>query len=243
MSNLVKDDAKTDAKADAKADAKTTELQKTPPHGMKGALGPSDTITPKPFLVGACVVLLVALFAAMVMFLIDWQRRRRMKRGNETSKVLDPTAWARLRASISLIRVPELEPADSMNQTEESLEWNHFSSEVSLCLRRALEIRTGWPLAESTTEEILALLSKRQVQLEVLTELELQQILGRMDRVRFGGHRISCDEGSKILSDLVDWCHRLEQGVPSVTNVAIDQKKPAIPGPIIEKGELRVFDK
>ncbi len=213
MSNLVKDDAK--------ADAKTTELQKTPPHGMKGALGPSDTITPKPFLVGACVILLVALFAAMVMFLMDWQRRRRMKMGNESSKVLDPTAWARLRASISLIRVPGLD----LGNSEENLEWNHFSSEVSLCLRRALELRIGLPLAESTTEEILALLSKRQVQLEVLTEQELQQILGRMDRVRFGGHRINCDEGAKILSDLVDWCHRLEQGVPS------------------EKGELRVFDK
>lgn len=187
------------------SDEKTSELQKTPPHGMKGALGPSDGITPTPFLVGACVVLLVALLAAIIMFLIDWQRRRRMRKAAAGALIVDPTAWARLRSSIGRIKVPGLDPAympfaggdEFALQTHEGLQWNHFSSEVSLCLRRAIELRTGMPLAESTTEEILALLAKREHRLEVLTEEELQKILGRLDRVRFGGYRISQEEGSK----------------------------------------------
>ena len=239
-------------------DEKTSELQKTPPHGMKGALGPSDGITPKPFLVGACVVLLVALLAAIIMFLVDWQRRRRMRMATSGALSIDPTAWARLRSSISGIKVPGLDPAhlpvaggdELAMETHESLEWNHFSSEVSLCLRRAIELRTGMPLAESTTEEILALLAKRGHQLEVLTKEELQQILGRLDRVRFGGQKISQEEGSKILKNLVGWCDRLEHATQAGVQAGVevtrpDQKATSLGNsPTIKKGngELRVFD-
>jgi hypothetical protein len=232
-----------------KADEKTSELQKTPPHGMKGALAPVSGMTPQPFLIGACIILLAALLAAIIMFVIDWQRRRRMRNAAGSLLVADPTAWARLRDAIRLIKVPGFDSQianvdgfsghESTEPSAGGVEWNHFTSEVSLCLRRALEIRTGMPLAESTTEEILALLSKRQAHLEVLTGAELQKILGRLDRVRFGGDSISQEEGSKFLKDLVDWCDRLESSVP---RQEVEEKPIVVVAPTNEKGGLHVFD-
>jgi hypothetical protein len=236
---------------------KTEALDKTPPHGMKGAVGPSNALSPKPFLVGASAVLLVAMFAALVMFVIDWQRRRRLRKAAVSLLLVDPTAWARLRESISQIRVPEIdsvdfaaggtghsyslatgEPSDAAgisHLSEGDRLWNHFSSEVSLCLRRGLELRTGLPLAESTTEEVVALLSKRQLQLEFLSDTELREILKRLDRIRFGGFKITKSEGENILKDLVGWCDRLE----NVSSVGSSSSSNTVTN---DKGELRVFD-
>lgn len=211
----------------------TEALDKTPPHGMKGPLAGTNGLTPGPFLAGAVVLLAAALVTAGVLFFMRWRKERQRMKDQIGLIPIDPTAWARLRDSIAKIAVPDEFPEGSVSNPILTKEWNQFSSEVSLCLRRGLEIRSGLPLAESTTEEIMALLATKRLKLMVLSDVELRLTLQRLDAIRFGGARISKTDAAEILDDLRHWCERLE-------TETVDSQAAA--NVVNQKGELRVFD-
>ena len=211
----------------------TEALDKTPPHGMKGPLVATNGLTPGPFLAGAIVLFVAALVTAGILFFMRWRKERQRMKAQTGLIAVDPTAWVRLRDSIAKIGVPDEFPEGSASNPILTKEWNQFSSDVSLCLRRGLEIRSGLPLAESTTEEILSLLATKRLKLVVLTDYELRLTLQRLDAIRFGGARISKTDAAEILDALKHWCDRLE-------NETIDSQ--AIATVVDQKGELRVFD-
>ena len=211
----------------------TEVIDKTPPHGMKGPLVATNGMTPGPFLAGAVVLLAAALVTAGVLFFMRWRKERQRMKDQIGLIPIDPTAWTRLRDSIAKIAVPDEFPEGSVSNPILTKEWNQFSSEVSLCLRRGLEIRSGLPLAESTTEEILALLATKRLKLMVLSDIELRLTLQRLDAIRFGGERISNTNAAEILDALRHWCERLEKETT--------ESQPAA-SIVNQKGELRVFD-
>ena len=200
---------------------------------MKGPLVATNGMTPGPFLAGAVVLLAAALVTAGVLFFMRWRKERQRMKDQVGLIPIDPTAWARLRDSIAKIAVPDEFPEGSVSNPILTKEWNQFSSEVSLCLRRGLEIRSGLPLAESTTEEILALLATKRLKLTVLSDIELRLTLQRLDAIRFGGARISKTNADERLDALRHWCERLE--------TATTESQPAA-SIVNQKGELRVFD-
>jgi len=184
-------------------------------------------------LAGAVVLLAAALVTAGVLFFMRWRKERQRMKDQLGLIPIDLTAWARLRDSIAKIAVPDEFPEGSVSNPVLTKEWNQFSSEVSLCLRRGLEIRSGLPLAESTTEEIMALLATKRLNLVVLSDIELRLTLQRLDAIRFGGARINKTDAAEILDALRHWCERLEVETTASQPNASD---------VNQKGELRVFD-
>jgi len=167
------------------------------------------------------------------LFFMRWRKERQRMKAQAGLIAVDPTAWVRLRDSIAKIAVPEEFLEGSVSNPVLTKEWNQFSSDVSLCLRRGLEIRSGLPLAESTTEEILSLLATKRLKLVVLSDYELRLTLQRLDAIRFGGARIRKIDAAEILDAMKHWCDRLENETidSQATSTVVDQK-----------GELRVFD-
>lgn len=222
--------------------SKTEVLDQTPPHGMKGPLPPSPGVSPQTIFAIAGVVMLTALVVSLVMSLIIKWRQTTLKASKAVDLGCNPSLWAELRKAIAGIVIPSQSSTESGSDDETAAldkEWNQFSSEVSLCLRRGLELRTGAPLAESTTEEILSMLAKGRLRLVVVSDRELRDTLEQLDRIRFGGMRVSRAEAAGILESLKRWCDKLEeddrQRIPSSNE---DANRLTVD----EKGGLRVFD-
>lgn len=217
----------------AKTPALTEALDKTPPHGMKGILPPAEALSPQTIFGVASVLLLAALTGALIMWVLAWWRLRARRKAREGLPLYNPSLWAELRAVISQIVIPG---ANDLNEPSQE-EWNQFTSDVSLCLRRGLEIRTGYPLAESTTEEIMGMLVNGSIRLVVVSDHELRSTLQRLDEIRFGGRTLGRIEAAEILDSLKRWCDKLE--------VDDQQKTPSSHGfapQVDEKGGLRVFN-
>lgn len=220
--------------------AQTEVLDKTPPHGTKGALPPSEGLSAQVIFSIAGTILLIAFIVTALMMIVSWWRERARRKSVAGEIFYNPNVWAELRKTIDRIVVPSGQISDSSSgsSTEVSQEqWNQFSSEVSLCLRRGLEIRTGLPLAESTTEEIMSMLTRGRFHLVVLSDHELRVTLVRLDRIRFGGVPMKHDEAAEILRSLKSWCEKLEADdkmrVPGSHENAVS---------VDSKGGLRVFN-
>ena len=184
----------------------TTDHQ--PPHGMKGDLERGGFLTPITILSLAGLLLLAAImFFAVVQFL-DWRHRRRVLRSNSLAWTASPSDWARLRAVVDAIELPK----ESSEESVRAKVWNEFTSCVSICLRRGFELRTGLPLAESTTQEIKILLSKPGIHLDAMPRAEFEELLRRLDEIRFGSAIGTADEAESMIRTLRTCIDRLEPG-------------------------------
>jgi hypothetical protein len=209
----------------------TETLKETPPHGMKGRLEPASFISADAILVMAGVVLFVA--AMISAFVFIWAKyKSRLKSKALLGNFADvPGLWAELRRSVAMIKVPSDAPSTGQK------EWNQFTSDVSLHLRRAIELRTHIPVAESTTEEILRMLSSGALKPRVISEHDLKSTLSRLDAVRFGGVSMTPEEAESVLATLHQWLQRLEADQNAEVAVSVANT------PVIdEKGGVRVFD-
>lgn len=187
----------------------TETLEKTPPHGMKGQIQSEMLLQPTHVLWASLAVVAIVLVVLLVFGFLFWRRRQKLVIANPPLWINEPSAWAKLRKVIEAISVPTESDLEQSSKSHQY--WSEFSSEVSLCLRRGLEIRTGLPFAERTNEEIFRSLASGELKLAVMSDYELRQILTRLDQVRFGGAALNREEANDILKSLKNWCQRLEQ--------------------------------
>ena len=177
-----------------------------PPHDIKSPIEPAPILSPSDFVALALVIILAA--AAFVLL----QRVKaffQQKTATEVSRdvVKDQEAWDSLKAMVKSIEVPK---SVCVGETERVQAWSNFSSAVSLATRRAFEIRTGLPLAEQTTEEILIELHGDKGSVVLLSYPGLESFLRRLDDIRFAG--VLCDqrEGVELLEELKKIIAQLE---------------------------------
>jgi hypothetical protein len=239
--------------ADAKnksTDASTTEtLEAVPPHGMKQDIRPEPPVSAGFLLVVAGGILMAALGIAAGLQLWSWWRQRRKKPLAQPWQA-DPSEWEQLLVAIAAIKIP---PADALRsedgqagkqgRTAFSREFSsEFSSQISLYLRRALELKTGQPFGERTTDEITQWMKQGLDLRGVMEDGEFLMFLESMDRVRFGGGTLSEAEALKTLQRLRDWVQRLEQGVASTKTSSAEETTMVGKLETDAKGGLRVFD-
>jgi hypothetical protein len=213
------------------ASAVTGSLKETPPHGMKGRLEPESMISADAVLVAAGMVLLVAASVSALVFAWTKYKSRAKSKTLMGDFANVPGLWAELHRSIGTIQVPR------DDQARDQKSWNQFTSDMSLHLRRGVELRTQVPVAERTTEEILHLLAVGSLKIPVISEQEIKSTLRRLDAVRFGGEVMTSSDAESLLTSLRVWLERLEA----------DQKSEIVqivtaPPSIDEKGGVRVFD-
>ena len=189
------------------AEKKYTTDQR-PPHGMKGDIERGEFLTPMTILSLAGLLLLAAILFFAVVQILDWRHRRRALRSNSLAWTASPSDWARLRAVVDAIELPK----ESSEESVRAKLWNEFTSSVSICLRRGFELRTGLPLAESTTQEIKILLSRPGIHLDAMPRGEFEELLRRLDEIRFGSAIGTADEAESIMKTLRTCIDRLEPG-------------------------------
>jgi hypothetical protein len=203
--------------------AETTEtLDKVPPHGMKHEMMPEPPLSAGFVLMVAGAILVTALLVVAGLSLWSWWRRRAQKPIGSAMSI-DPTAWERLLEAVAAIEIPDMSGDASEMTTQMRHDWNQFSGEVSVCLRRALELKTGKPFLERTTDEIKQWARQGLDLSGVIEDREFLDFLDTMDRVRFGGGLLTQDEARETLQRLREWISRLEKGSMS-GHAAIDQK-------------------
>lgn len=221
----------------------TETLDKVPPHGMKQEMTPEPALSAGLVLFIAGAILATALLVTAGLSVWSWWRRRKQKSAISPWGS-DPSAWERLLEAVEGIKVPEV-IGDSKELTATSRqEWNHFTSEVSLCLRRALEIKTGKPFVERTTDEIKQWARQGLDLRGVMDDREFLVFLDSLDRVRFGGDVLSEIEARAMLQSLRAWIARLEHGADLRNTETGEELKVAAPVKLETdaKGGLRVFD-
>lgn len=186
----------------------TEALSSSPPHAAKGFLDAMPLFSPKFLIVIAMLVLMAAATSVFIMYLI--KKRREKSTLGRAPYTANPQAWEVLKTQISQIRLP----ADNYESEESRRKaWTDFSSAVSLCVRRAFEIRDGLPLAEQTTQEILVFLSAVRGEDLLTTYSGLESLLRRLDEITFAGAMGGISESEAILEDLNRIISRLEQKV------------------------------
>jgi hypothetical protein len=190
----------------------------TPPHGFKVDLEQSPLVTPASILVLSGVILLVAVALSFGFWLVRlWRARFTNKVGsNGTSDQV--TEWAKLKGDIEKIQEP----------SGASVE---FASDVSLCLRRAIEIKTDLPLAERTTDEILGILNQEVIQ--GLSKEDVMGLLLRLDEVRFAEASLASGEAGYIIEQLKSSVIKLEEASHSTVTANMNGS-----GPLNEKGQI-----
>ncbi len=209
----------------------TTEaLTGVPPHGIKGAM-PKVFISSETIILTATVILLVALLTAGSVSL--WLRYRRRKTSPAlVSDVQDADRlWIELKNAVNGMRTP------SASELSTSTIVNQFTSDVSLLARRGVEIRTGSPIAERTTQEIEMMLKSGALRLPVVSEQEFRTILETLDSVRFAGQPITSQEAEFMLESLKTWIDAL-----AADQMRADGQAHLTSLPVDDKGGIRVFD-
>jgi hypothetical protein len=219
----------------------TETLEKVPPHGMKQEITAGSPLTAETLLWAAGVIVGMALLTSLCMQAWLWWRRRQNK-VTPSGWTADPTAWERLLETIAAIELPKSSEIHEHNEQRQR-RWNQFCSDVSICLRRALEIKTGQPFGERTTEEIRQWALRGLDLKGVMADMEFLEFLDLMDRVRFGGKTLTEAEAEGTLARLRDWVRRLEQDSSgSHAPAAHAESSSAVRLDRDERGGLRVFD-
>ena len=221
------------------ATSSTTEtLDAVPPHGMKQDMTPEPPVSAGFLFLLAGGILMTALCVAGGLSLWSWWRRRQHKTA-AADWTTDPSDWQRLLEAIAAIKIPQTAMQHGDDAEVMQQRWNEFSSEISVCLRRALELKTGQPFGERTTEEIRQWVQQGLDLKGVMEDRECLAFLEAMDRVRFGGGILTEAEAQTTLERLRDWVRRLELGSDSTV---IDSTASIGKLTTDAKGGLRVFD-
>jgi hypothetical protein len=181
-------------------------------------------------MIGAFVLLALGLLAYVAVAMIERYRNHRLKKRGDSGAQNQVSPWESLRLAIHAIEVPARGHSDDVR-------WSQFSSDVSLCLRRGVEIRTGKPVAERTTQEIERMLASGDLRLSVISEQEFKTLLLQLDAVRFGGQRISDEQALGLLESLRRAIETLEKDHQYSVSIPSSHKLP-----LDSKGGVRVFD-
>jgi hypothetical protein len=169
--------------------------QKAPPHGFKGHLDEIPFLTPRRLVDAAMILLVVVILSSLLLKMIQWWRRRAKVEVRVANSDAQLRAWQLLKSEIEMIQIKQGE------ETE-------FANQVSLCLRRGVEIQTSLPLPERTNQEIKKILLDRAAHLPVGDEI--LTLLGRLDEVRFAGSQLEHEEALKLLKMLKGIVFKLE---------------------------------
>jgi hypothetical protein len=194
------------------------EETQTPPHGFKDDLGQAPLVTPASILVLSGVILLVAVAVSFGFWLVRLWRARFSNKVGSDGAVDQVTEWAKLKVDIEKIQEP----------SGPSVE---FASDVSLCLRRAIEIKTDLPLAERTTDEILGILNKEVIQ--GLSKEDVMGLLLRLDEVRFAEASLESGEARAIIEQLKSSVIKLEEAGHSAVTANLNGRSQ-----LNEKGQI-----
>ena len=190
----------------------------TPTHGFKKDLEQAPLVTPASILMLSGVILLVAVALSFGFWLVRLWRARFSNKVISDGIVDQVTDWARLKGDIQKIQEP----------SGASVE---FASDVSLCLRRAIEIKTDLPLAERTTDEILGILNKEVIQ--GLSKEDVMGLLLRLDEVRFAEASLASGEARAIIEQLKRSVIKLEEASHSAVTANMNGRSP-----LNEKGQI-----
>lgn len=183
-----------------------SDLYSQPPHGLKGSIQSHTMIEPITITLIAVGLLCLALLTAGIIYLLHWLRRKKRDVVRPANHLFT-SKWTHLRESIGLIKLP----IDSGKPDEVLLSWQVFTSEISLNLRRVIELKTGLPLAERTNQEIFNLLKTNRLDLIEFTGHELMEVLTRLDEIRFAGATSNTSEAQALLNKLKDLVSSFEQ--------------------------------
>jgi len=171
-----------------------------PPHGLKDKLEELPLVTPQSlFAFSGLIFLSVMLFFCGSLILRSWLKKSK-NGGRSVDAGQRTTNWARLKDEIQKLEM------SSGSAVE-------FTSGVSLCLRRAIEIKTGLPVAERTSEEIIRILKDEIV--HGLSKDDVMPLLLRLDAVRFAGVEMERGEDHILLEQLNRAVNKLEEATQS----------------------------
>lgn len=188
-----------------------SDLHVGPPHGLKDSIRSHEMIEPLTITLLAVGVLCLAMLTAGIIHLLHLRRREKSNIvGLDDNPVT--SKWTLLKSSIGLIQLP----IDTGNANEIILSWRFFASEISLNLRRVVELKTGLPLAERTNQEIFYLLKTNRLDLMEFTGHELMQVLNRLDEIRFAGATGDATEAQALLDRLKRLVSNFEQKYPEL---------------------------
>lgn len=208
----------------------TEAIKGAPPHGFKGVIAEESFLSASVILMVAGTILAAAILAAVIAALVLKVLRKKEVKVSFDAPAGNRILWEELRQFIARIKIPT-------DREKESLAWENFASDVSLCLRRGVELRTASPVAERTTQEIEQMLQSGNLKLPMISEPEFKSILARLDAVRFGGVSLSEDEAKQLLTSLKDWTKALESD--QVNSQLLEAQLPVTTD---DKGGFRVFD-
>ena len=178
-----------------------------PPHGIKGLV--SDR-PPMSVARAAEYVVILALLMAVIMGIIYlWQTFRKRRKAKV---VVTPPAnpWTVLRDRVAGLVVP-------VDGSE--TQWNQFASELSLCLRLAVEYVTTKPVTDCTTEEITRMVRHGEITVSPVSMDDVLSTLQSLDAVRFGGRIPLREQGQDLLSKIKQWVSDLDRSKTEVGRV------------------------
>ena len=171
-----------------------------PPHGFKLGLDDLPIVTPGSLWLLSGLILILVLMGLTTYWIISLWKVKRRSNDKRTVSHDQVTEWARLKIEIQKIQEPVGDHLD-------------FASRVSLCLRRAIELKTNLPLAERTSEEILRILNKEIV--HDLSKDDVMRMLWRLDEVRFADSQLQTGEARNLIDQLKNMVENLDKTRPS----------------------------
>jgi hypothetical protein len=190
------------ARDPAKSHEHTESLTQVPPHGLKQKITPGSSLGSGTIIAAAAVFFVIALSVWMVTMIMVWWRNR-ARAPIKMPSGISLSDWQKITQAIDQIQVSSVESETGGGAVS-------FAGEVSLLLRRALELKTGRPFAERTTEEIKQWAASGLELSPGADDSEFLGFLERLDAARFAGRSMSTSDASKILDDLRAWVRALE---------------------------------
>jgi hypothetical protein len=189
-----------------------------PPHGLKDELEELPLVTPQSlFVFSGLIFLTVMLFFCGSLILRSWLKKSK-NGGRSVDAGQRTTNWARLKDEIQKLEMSSVSAVE-------------FASGVSLCLRRAIEIKTELPLAERTSEEIIQILKDEIV--HGLSKDDVISMLLRLDALRFAGLSMESGEEHILLEQLKNAVNKLEDATQSTV-----VQPGGVVEPLSEKGQI-----
>lgn len=152
-----------------------TELETTPPNGIKGTASPADWWTPANVLM---VIVPVILALTVSWLALVWLGRQRAKNLKKPIQKRDP--WQDLGSAIAAL--PALQDGPDYDQNA----WSQLASDVSITARAVYGTATGAPCEDWTTDEFAKRSSSAPFVDGILPQ-EVLELLRETDLVRFAG--------------------------------------------------------
>ncbi len=172
------------------------EVFSSPPHGLKGVLKADPILTPSMVIgVGVFVLLCVALIIVLNQFL-----KKIKDSGRRTGSTTGVPALIEGPGLLNQIDQVALPLESHSTENDRLADWARFSSALSVILRRAVELRTGLPVAERTTQEIYSLLEIGDKSLSREFKDEIFDLLLGLDEITFAGRISSINHASVLLA-------------------------------------------